>query len=308
MLANNIRRNPFAVAPALALFLLIPFGVIGRLPIRSLGTVGAPLLMLVLTIVIFCLPTIFFFYLKGNTLFHFGFRKMTGEGLSVAVTAGVLLCILSILVSGGLFGDAYDYKTYTLYGTALDGISDSVGGGILLFFAAVLFPVLLEGIFFRGIMMYEYRHGGFLIAATCSSLLYAMTEMDFFRFPARFLIGFLLCLVVFLTGNILYSMLSHAIYAVFSLFAEKYFIFIAKEPEARALFFFVFSALFLFMLFLLIRAAEKMLRVRGEAEDAVPVRMPKGKRPLVLYDIFSAPMLWADIFCFALFAVLNIFL
>ena len=308
MLANNIRRNPFAIAPSLAFCLLLPFGVIGRFQIRSLGTVGASLLMLVLTVLIFALPILFFFYLKGNVLPYFGFRQMTGEGFSVSVITGFLLCIGSILISGGLLRDTYDYKTYTLYGTVLDGIGDSLGGGILLFFVAVLIPVLLEGIFFRGIMMYEYRHGGFLISALFSSLLYAMTAMDFQYILIRFLLGFFLCLVGFLTGNILYSMLSHMIYAVFSLFAEKYFIFIAKEPETNVLFFFVFSALFLFMLFLLIRAAEKMLRMRGAAEDAVPPRMPKGKRPLVLYDIFSAPMLWADIFCFSLFAILNIFL
>ena len=96
-----------------------------------------------------------------------------------------------------------------------------MGGGILLFFVAVLIPVLLEGIFFRGIMMYEYRYGGFLISALFSSLLYAMTAMDFQYILIRFLLGFFLCLVGFLTGNILYSMLSHMIYAVFSLFAEK---------------------------------------------------------------------------------------
>ena len=103
-------------------------------------------------------------------------------------------------------------------------------------------------------------------------------------------------------------MLSHAVYAVFSLFFEKYFIFIARESEAATLFFFVFVSLLLLAVFALIRSAERMLRVRGAEEDAIPMRMPKGKRPLVLYDIFSAPMLWADIFCFALFAVLKILL
>jgi polar amino acid transport system permease protein len=59
MLANNIRRNPFAIAPSLAFCLLLPFGVIGRFQIRSLGTVGASLLMLVLTVLIFALTLLF---------------------------------------------------------------------------------------------------------------------------------------------------------------------------------------------------------------------------------------------------------
>ncbi len=308
MRANNIRRNPFALAPMLVFFLLLAFGILSKLPLRALGEIGAPLLTAFLTAVIFGLPTAFFFILRGNTLPRFGFRKTTGEGLSVSLIAGVLLCVLGVLVSGGLFGDRYDYKTVSLYGIALDGTGNSLAGNILLVIAAVFLPVLLEGIFFRGIVAYEYRHGGFLLSAFFSALLYAMTAMDIFRFPLYFLIGALLSFVVFLTGNLLYSMLSHAIYAVFALFAEKYFVFIAKEQEARTLFFFVFVGLLFFMLFLLFRAAENMLRLRGEEEDPMPIKAAKGKQPLIFYDIFSAPMLWADIFCFALFALLSILL
>lgn len=308
MHANNIRRNPFLIAPSLTLFVLLSLGIIGLVPLNALGSTASYIVMMLLTALVFGLPTAAFLYFRGNALPHFGFRKMTGEGLSVSLWAAAVLILLSVVIRGGLFGDAYNYKAYTLYGSVFENTPASFGEGILLFFAFVLFPVLLEGVFFRGILAYEYRHGGFWISAFLPSLFYGMTAMEFSRFPMQFLLGFLLSAVVFITGNLWYSMLSHAVYAVFALFFEKYFIFIAKEPEARTLFFFVFIALGLLSLFAFIRSSEQMLRKRGEDEDAMPIRMPKSKKPLVLYDIFSAPMLWADIFCFALFAVLQIFI
>jgi hypothetical protein len=112
--------------------------------------------------------------------------------------------------------------------------------------------------------------------------------------------------VVFLTGNIAFSILAHSLYGLFALSLEKYFMFIAAETPTLS--FLVLAAVGLFCVICLCGSAEKILRARGEGEDRMPIRLKKGKLPIILWDIFSAPMIWVDIVCFVLICVLHIFL
>ena len=173
-------------------------------------------------------------------------------------------------------------------------------------FAIVLLPVLAEEIFFRGFLMYEYRYGGVLLSVAVSSLLYALTGMSLVDFPILFLNGILLSMVVFLTGNLFYSVLAHLLYAIFALSFEKYIFFIAEET--RILIFLVLVALGLLFAIGFCGSAEKILRQRGENEERMPVRLKKGKLFIILRDIFATPMIWADGFVFVLVCILHIFL
>lgn len=307
MLVNN-RRNPFLTAPALVLFALLFLGLAGLIPLHLLGGAGELLITALFVTVALGVPIAAGFYLRGNILPYLGFRSVTKNGVGVSLAASAVLLLGGLLVNGGFFADAYRYREYALYGMRLTNDPKSFGGVLLVLLVLVVLPVFLEGLLFRGVLLFEYRHGGVLLAATVSSLLYAMLSMEFTRFPIRFLTGMILSLVVFLTRNILLSMLTHAVSALFAVFFEKYVIFIAKEAETRVLFFFVFGALFLLSLFIFARYAEKMLRERGEQEEEIPKKLAKHKRPLVLYDVCSAPTIWADAFGFILFAVLGILL
>ena len=148
--------------------------------------------------------------------------------------------------------------------------------------------------------------GSFLLSVAVSSLLYALTGMSLVDFPILFLNGILLSMVVFLTGNLFYSVLAHLLYAIFALSFEKYIFFIAKET--RILIFLVLVALGLLFAVGFCGSAEKILRQRGEDEERMPVRLKKGKLFIILRDIFATPMIWADAFVFVLVCILHIFL
>ena len=139
-----------------------------------------------------------------------------------------------------------------------------------------------------------------------SSFLYAMTGMSIANFPVYFINGVLLASVVFLTGNLAYSVLAHVMYALFALSFEKYIFFIALET--RILIFLVLVALGLLSAIGFCGSAERLLRQRGEEEERAPIRLKKGRFFVILKDMITAPMLWADVFCFGLVCVLHIFL
>ena len=103
-------------------------------------------------------------------------------------------------------------------------------------------------------------------------------------------------------------MLAHILYGIFAVFFEKYLWFMASEPESRYLFFLIFVSLWLLSLLLLFHYAEPLLRKRGAAEEKPLVRVPKGKLFIALYDMISVPLFGADILCFAVVAILHLFL
>ena len=308
MLVSNIRKNPFVLAPTLTAILLILMGALGFIPLRALGQTASHLVSGVTVMIIFLIPSLFYFSLRGNILGRFGFAAVTRDGWQVAFSAAALLILQNLLYQALFFADRYDYRIYTLYGSELSAETGSFGSVLLIFFVFVVIPVLAEGIFFRGIVLYEYRYTGPVLSILFSSVLCGLTTMSFPLFPIGFLNGLILALTVFLTGNIFFSLCSHALYLMFAVFAEKYFIFVARESETSVLFFFVFGLLFLLSVVWFFRCAETILRERGKAEDDLPRRIPERKKALVLYDAFSAPMLWGDLFCYLLFAVLHLFL
>ncbi len=309
MLANNnIRKNPFLLAPTLTAFLLIGMGIVGFIPLNALGQTASHILMGLLTVLIFIVPFFFCFALRGNIVGRFGFRPMTRDGWHIAFSASAVLILQNLLFQALFFADSYDYRVYTLYGSVFSAEPKSFASFLLMLIVFVVIPVLAEGVFFRGILLYEYRYTGPLFSILLSSVLCGLMTMSFSSFPLGCLNGLILAVTVFLTGNFLLSLFSHATYLLFAVFAEKYFIFIAREAETSVLFFFVFGLLFLFSLLWFLYSAENRLRERGKAEEDIPQRIPVQKRGLVFYDVFSAPMLWGDLFCYILFSVLHLFL
>ena len=308
MLVNNIRRNPFLLAPTLVACVLALMGIVSMLPIKALGQTASHFLIAVIMLLVFGVPCFFFFVWRGNVIGRFGVRPITADGWHLALSASAVLILLNLLFQAVFFADTYDYRVYTLYGSTLSSETKSIGSFLLTLFVFVIIPAVTQGILFRGIMLYEYRHTGPLVSILLSAFLGGLTALSFSSFPIEFLNGLILAAVTFLTGNFLISLLSNVVWLLFAVFAEKYFIFIAREAETSMLFFIVFGLLFLLSLLWFFRSAEYLLRERGQAEEDIPKHMPVRKRGLILYDVFSAPMVWGSVFCFLLFAVLHLFL
>ena len=304
MQENNERRNPFLLAPAVTLAVLVVFGVLSFIPFEKglvAYIVGVGSALTVFGGLVFAA-----FRLRGRKWWDSCTQSHARGGWTICLSAAGVMMVQSAMIRSFLIGDVYNYRTYSFYGISLDVHTDSFGLFVLIFVLLAVLPAIWEGILFRGFLMNEYRYGGVLVSALISSLLYAMTGISFSEFPIYFLNGVLLCAVVFLTGNVAFSILAHSLYGLFSLSFEKYFMFIAAETPSLS--FLIMAAIGLFCVFCLCGSAEKILRARGESEDRMPIRCKKGKLPIVLWDIFSAPVIWADVCCFVLIGILHIFL
>ena len=69
MPANNGRRNPFLTAPSLVLFVFLFLGIVGLIPVGSASENTAYVIVLILAVCIFGVPTAAFFSIRGGNLF-----------------------------------------------------------------------------------------------------------------------------------------------------------------------------------------------------------------------------------------------
>ena len=308
MQENNRRRNPFLFAPVLLFPALLLLGIASFVfsePLaRNVGSFAAILIFLF----VFGLPTVLFFCLRGGRWLSSCLLPVSGRGFLYSMGAAVLLIMQNIIFHSLTIEKFFDYRIYTVYGLSFEPAMDSFGSALLSFCAFALLPALLEGVLFRGIFMYEYRFGGVLFSVLLSSFLCAMTGMSVQLFPLHFLNGIVLCMTVFVTGNLPCSVFAHLTALTFSLFEEKYFMFLAEEQETRMFMIFILLGVWLPAVVFFSDSAEKILRKRGEREDKKPICVPKGVGATVFFDVVSAPMLWADVLCFSVFSVLHLFL
>ncbi len=305
---ENKRKNPFLFAPVLLFPALLFLGISGFVfaePFaKNVGAIAAILIFLL----VFGLPIVLFFCLRGGNWIAYRLSPVSGRSFLFSMGAAVLLVMQNIIFHSLTIGKFFDYRIYTIYGLSFEVNLHSFGTALIAFCAFALLPAVLEGILFRGILMYEYRFGGILGSVLISSFLYAMMGMAFSQFPLYFLNGIVLCVTAFVTGNFLCSVFAHLAALTFSLFEEKYFMFLAEEQETQMFMIFTLLGVLLPVAVFCFDCAERILRKRGEKEEKKPICVPKGAGASVILDIVSAPVLWADVLCFSAFSILHLFL
>lgn len=307
MRENNQRQNPFVLAPVLMLPILVFLGIasviIGKPLEKNISYIIATFLFLF----VFIMPIVFYFRLRGGKWLSSCFASISFRSVVFSVSAALLMMAHSVAYRSFTLGDFFDYRIYTIYGVPFSLDVESFGAFIGVFFVGGVVPALLEGVFFRGIFMHEYRFGGVVLSIFMSSALYAMMGMDFISFPLYFLNGIMLSAVVFLTKNLFCSVLTHLIYILFVMLGEKYLLFLAIETETRGVMLFLLFGAWLTIAIFFFDAAEKILRKYGENEQPKPIGLSKRNCFRVCYDILFVPMLWIDIFCFSIISILHLF-
>ena len=163
-----------------------------------------------------------------------------------------------------------------------------------------------EEYFFRGAVMLEYRFAGVFGSAFFSALLFAAVHLSLSLFVLYFVCGLMLSFTVFLTGDVKMAVVSHILYNLYALFAERDVYLLAYDEESRVLFLAMAGVCVLLALWGLLKVSETLLRER--TEDEPPIRVPKGKGFFVFYDIVSTPSLWLVAIVFLLFTLLRHFL
>ena len=308
MQENNQRRNPFLFAPTLLLPIILFPGAASLIFSEPFAKENSYWIAALLFLFIFGLPIALFFCLRGGKWIPFCFLPIRRRCLMLSFGVALMMIAQNALIRSLMTDGFFNHRVNTLYGFSFEIGAESTGEILGVLFVFALLPAFLEGILFRGILMYEYRFGGVILSVAFSSVLYAMTGVSFSGFLLCFLNGIALSATAFITGNVFFSVFAHFLVLAFSLFGEKYLLFLSMETETRSVLFFVLLGIWIVSVLCVCDSAEKILRVRGESEDQRPRVLAKRTGFLVFYDMISAPMLWLDVVLFSAFAILHFFL
>ncbi len=100
-----------------------------------------------------------------------------------------------------------------MFKPALDETLSNIGNEnyLLAILVIAVFPGIFEELISRGIILSHYRNHKILVTSTFSGFFFGMMHMNMNQFMYAFVIGFLLSIVVHITGSIFTSMIMHFI-------------------------------------------------------------------------------------------------
>ena len=290
-----MRIKKSVTAPLLALVVMTLAGAVSLVDISSLQDGAGEniyLSVIILQIIIFTLPGIFYAKLRGTgyalklnvrliPLSRIGFSVLA---LLVMITGSAVWAILTHRL--GVYTEytaSYFYRNYLSAGS-LNTLSDA----LYVVTAFALIPAVTEEFLFRGILLTEYTEdpvtggkkddgsegetgtNGPVCASVMSSLLYAMLHFSAENFLLFFFFGILLCTVVYVTKSLIAAMLVHTLFEIYGIFAESYVINVITGPENGLLAGFVMTTLLLLALAFLFGEGERLYHNDGVNGMAVP--------------------------------------
>ena len=194
--AVRITSAPITV-PLLAAAVIVMLGVSRFVLERQAGNENNIFLVItVLQLIIFALPCMLYYFLKG--------RKLASPMYIAPVRPGHLIFIasaLATLVTGNLLIKFF-YYLFTgeagTNGTYFAAVVDSAGtdtSTAMVLTALVFIPAVCEEFFFRGVVLAEYRQFGAVNAVVFSSLCFAMLHFSIENFPIYLFSGLMLGMV-----------------------------------------------------------------------------------------------------------------
>lgn len=216
--------------------------------------------MIVLQLLIFGLPTVFYARLRGRKfLSHLRIRMTKAHdiplliyALGLTVSGGALICFFMYRFFPEAF--ASSSPAYVLS----TSVGDSVVMGLYAVVAAAIVPAVTEEFLFRGVILAEYERNGVVIASVMSALCFSLIHFNFERMPVYFFDGIVLALVLYATRSLLGAVLVHAAKNIFALFFEVYVYRAAvRQGGGLVMFGFILACAFLLFAVLFFSSAQK---------------------------------------------------
>lgn len=268
------------------------------------GNINPYLTVMALEIACMGLPAVFFCILRGNEynerlqlkIIRVRHISLSFYGLGMMICGGIALSLLMYR----LFPEGFAASAHA----GLPG-ADGITGNPDTVYAALAFgilPALLEEFLFRGVILTEYTPYGAATAVFFSSLLFALLHFTPIRLPIYFFTGIVLALITASCGSVLPAALVHSAYNVFILYFEKYIYKIAaKQSGGMIMLTFLVVTLLLIFAILFFGRAERLYRLRGEANLPSPLRRKKktGDIPGFLAALLSPSFLILFVFYLA---------
>lgn len=191
----------------------------------SAETVGGNnifLVVIVIQIIAFAVPCFLYLGIKGGKLNQYMLKgKFNANILLFSVGAFVVMLIgslaLQLVFYQGGRGLTYD-KGY------MDALFASDSSSIGLFLSYCLVPAVCEELFFRGIVIGEYKHYGSFNAILISTLYFTLTHFTTQGFVIYLFAGLVLSFTAVICRSVYPSMVLHMCFNMYALYGNSSFV------------------------------------------------------------------------------------
>ncbi len=269
------------------------------------------LTFVILQLLSFVLPTIFFCKAKGEDYIFRLKLRLFGLEKGVFLIFAVLVMITSVtavelfLRNFGISDGLYAHSVYTIYGRTLPETGANIYDTLYTMVVFAILPAITEEFLFRAVLYTEYEHLGAPAAILLTALLSSILDMSIVAFIPSVIGGILLGFSVYVTQSVFAPLIIHLFFNLYSLFFEEYiWAFIAK-PENEIFFIFILITALLFCTVMMLSQAERVIYDKGISHEKLPsyIDSRTGKRIRRGHRITEALLSPAFLACFVLFAL-----
>lgn len=250
--------SPAIKVPVLALVIYILLAVTGQVTfLRANDTTDMMISTIVLQILIFILPALFYSRLTGLSFTRKLRLRMFAPGRIILILAlfGVMVCgsVLLNLLTYSFTSMPEGFSARSAY-----SVADKVKGinpvyAVLTF---CLIPAICEEFVFRGVIMSEYAGESLSAGLILSALLFGMSHFYFTELLSYVFCGIVLAAAVYITKSLYAAIILHFANNLFSLYLAPYIWTVVLEPRGPLFTVFIVAILFLLCLALAFREAE----------------------------------------------------
>ncbi len=263
------------------------------------------LTLIIIQLLIFLLPGIFYCTLKGKKGKHLKLNPMSPGKIWFVFTCFGVLIFGSTLINTAMFhifgGDAQ----YSLYNTFTPSGNSQLINVIYTVIAFAIVPAVTEEFIFRGIMLSEYSSYGVTTAIIMSSAMFSMLHFNLNQFLVYFFCGVVAAYAVYITQSLWAAILLHFVNNTYAIFFESILWDVIKSPNSLIFFLFVITTLFIVFLVLSFNGAETILYyagIKGETSPDEATKKEGGSK--LLFEALISPSFLA---CAVLFLITTLF-
>lgn len=255
--------------------------------------------MIILQIMIFILPGIFYCKLRGkNVTDNLRLKTVSPSKIWFVFSCFGVLVFGSTLINTAtyhLFKGAGQYSLYDTYVPSGSGWIDIVY--VVIAFAVL--PAITEEFIFRGILLSEYSDYGVGIAITASAMMFSMLHFNLNQFFIYLYCGIVVAYAVYVTGSLFAAVILHFLNNVYAIFFESVLWDVIKAPNSIIFFLFVVATLFMVFLVLSFNSAENILYNAGiKGEKSPPESKKRTGGIKLVFESFLSPSFLACVIFF----------
>ncbi|PKM61137.1 MAG: hypothetical protein CVU97_07400 [Firmicutes bacterium HGW-Firmicutes-21] len=296
-------KSPVVTTPLLVIFVLIMLNS-SRYILQKQGDSESNIFLVitVIQLVVLILPCILYYLVKGKKLTSPMFISMIRPSHIIFIIFTLLLFISgTVLIK-------YIYYAGGNHITSLSGYFDSIAAeqdevsnlGIII--SLIVVPAFCEEIFFRGVVLSEYRGLGSVNAVIMSALCFSMLHFSLSNFPIYFFTGIILGFVTVVTRSLIAPILLHLISNTLSIYGSDLFLRVTIQKSGA--FFIGFVILMIFGLSLIFVISKLEQIYFSYAEKPPITALPQRSFPNIP-KVYLSPSFLALIAVFLIIAVLT---